>query len=315
MSDWLKFNKTCMRVAVCLYGQYRAGDYLLNNFRNIQASAGCEVDFHCSTKSLNNVRTSPGDARYVDPGMLEQKITAGLKPKSFNIIADSVDQRFEEVSAERSGLLYSIADSIRLKTEYESANHFVYDMVILTRYDALIAPVDFINKLRRWYNTIKMHDFERAFGYSIVNNWLISSPLYSEDWGTWGIQDILFVGSSYSTDALATELQWIIHGNLDGYANHAPIAHTMCGHSGIMQAARSAGINVSRSYPFTDRRTGEYTFDEQLALTRRGDGIKITLIRDTWDLETMIKEMPIEDPRAIYYYTKKWRLENVRVAG
>ena len=131
-----------MRVAVCLYGQYRAGDYLLNNFRNIQASAGCEVDFHCSTKSLNNVRTSPGDARYVDPGMLEQKITSGLQPKSFNIIADAVDQRFEEVSAERSGLLYSIADSIRLKTEYESANHFVYDMVIVTRYDALIAPVD-----------------------------------------------------------------------------------------------------------------------------------------------------------------------------
>ncbi len=315
-----RFAHKCQRIAICFYGQYRAGDYLADYFQQIADAAGCTVDFFCSSKRIATYEFSKSAeaqgknaAEYVDASDLESKLWRKWRAKSVNIIPDSVDATFKERDCPRNGIFYSMSDSIRLKTEYENANHFVYDLVLLTRYDVLLSPGNMLNYLRRWYNDIGLVEFEQTMGYPLYNNWLMVQPLYTKDWGTWGLQDIVVVGSSYSMDALATELQFIMYGNLEQFASKSPIVHTMCGHTSLLTAARSAGLCCTAKYPFVDIRTDKLTYDESVPRDKRKPAIEFSLLRDTWDLDKLTAECPVDSHKAVRFYTRQWIQDRIKI--
>ncbi|OUX04073.1 MAG: hypothetical protein CBE00_13240 [Planctomycetaceae bacterium TMED240] len=315
-----KFAHKCQRIAVCFYGQYRAGDYLSAYFREMVEATGCTVDFFCSSKRIATYEFSKSAeaqgknaAEYVDGGDLESKLWHNWQAKSVNIIPDEVDKTFAERDCPRNGIFYSMSDSIRLKTEHENANHFVYDIVVLTRYDVLLSPVNLWDYLRRWYNSIELVEFEQTMGYPLYNNWLITQPLYSKDWGTWGLQDIVLVGSSYSMDALATELQFLMYGNLEQFATKSPIAHTMCGHTSLFHAARQAGLCCTTKYPFVDIRNDSLTYDETVPKNKRKPWLEFSLLRDTWDLDKLTAEVPVNSHKAVRFYTKQWVSDRIKI--
>ena len=56
----LKFPKGCKRIAVCMYGQYRTGDYLVPYFIEFfKNKYNVQVDFFCSSKETRSYLNSP----------------------------------------------------------------------------------------------------------------------------------------------------------------------------------------------------------------------------------------------------------------
>jgi hypothetical protein len=318
----LKFKKSCQRIAICLYGQYRSGDYVLPYFKTLSEQTDCVVDFFCSTKEQNYYKFSRSatvhnkdmdNIQYVDEEIIKKKIIAsGINAKTINVLSNSADEKFREADVERNGLFYTMADSINLKTLYEAEHGFVYDIVLLTRYDALIGPIDMLEYLKTWYNTATTNTFEKDFSYSLMNNWLIANPLtINQDLEnpTTGLQDILTIGSSVSMDMISTELSMIMQGNLNPKASKPILAEQFCGHSGLNYAVHSAGIGFSSDLGRIDSRTNEYVFQgshEVVGPKYRKKGIQYTLIRETWNIEELLKKIPFEHPMAMDFYSRKW---------
>lgn len=318
----LKFKKPCVRIAICLYGQYRSGDYVLPYFKTLSEQTDCVVDFFCSTKKQNYYKFSRSakvhnkdmdNIQYVDEELIKNKIIAsGINVKTINVLSNTADEKFREAEVERNGLFYTMADSINLKTLYEAEHGFVYDIVLLTRYDALIGPIDMLEYLRIWYNNATTDTFEKDFNYSLMNNWLIACPMNIDQQvlnPSTGLQDILTIGSSVSMDMISTELSIVMQSNLNPKANKPMLAELFCGHSGLSYAVHSAGIGFSSDFGRIDSRTDKYFFQgshEVVDPLYRKKGIRFTLIRETWDMEKLLKKISLEDPMAMDFYSKKW---------
>ena len=324
MKTNLKFKKSCQRIAICLYGQYRTGDYLLPYFKALSEQTNCVVDFFCSTKEQNYYRFSKSaevhkrnlnNIQYVDKEILKEKIiSSGINVKSINVVSDNADEKFREARIERNGLFYTMADSLNLKTLYEAEHGFVYDIVLLTRYDAFIGPVDMLEYLRTWYNNSTTDTFEKDFNYALMNNWLIAHPMFSALTTTTGLQDILTIGSSVSMDMISTELSMIMQSNLNPKTSKPVLSEHFCGHSGLGYAAIAAGVGFSSDLGRIDSRTNEYYFQGSLEVVgpvHRKKGIRYTLIRETWDMEKLIKKIPLEHPMAMDFYSRKWYRDRI----
>ena len=320
-----KFTKDCRKIAVCLYGQYRTGDYVLPYMQKTAQQVNySDVDFFCSGKQSNSYAYSQSAVesgihlKKVMPAkkVVQSIINSKLDAKKINIVSDSIDKEFERQGALRHSILYSMADSLRLKTQYEIENDFVYDIVVLTRYDTFIYPTKYLEYLRRWYNTVTLNHYEKAFGYNVQNSWLITQPLWTKEHGAGtlaGLQDILLIGSSVAMDQLATELQYIVHSVLDIDASETLNAYNLCGHTGLYNAVRSAGIGHSNGYGNIDKNGDmlllDYT-DIERDNSRYMSGIKFTLLRESWDIENMIKKYPLQDIN-FNYWQQQWQQDRI----
>ena len=320
-----KYKKYCAKIAVCLYGQYRTGDYVLPYMKKTAQQVNyADVDFFCSSKQSSSyafsmsAKESGIDVKKVMPAkkIVKSIIDSKLDAKKINIVSDDIDKEFEKQGADRHVILYSMADSLRLKTQYEIENDFTYDIVVLTRYDTFIYPMNYLEYLRRWYNTVTLNHFERAFGYNVQNNWLITQPLWTKEHGAGtlaGLQDILLIGSSVAMDQLTTELEYIIHSVLDIDASETLDAYNLCGHTGLFNAVRSAGIGYSYGYGFIDKQVNMMYFDYtdyKKVNDRFRSGIKFTLLRESWDIENMIKQYPLEDSN-FDYWLQQWAQDRI----
>ena len=314
-----KFKKKCKKIAICLYGQYRTGDYILPYFKKISDAVDCDVEFFCSTKSLNIYYLSQSahnkgldKINYIDTKNLEKKILAsGIDVKNINIINNNIDTECANYGTERTGLLYSMADSIFLKTLYEHKNNFTYDLVLLTRYDTLITPINILDHLRKWYDTVSYREISDHCCYATHNNWIITEQLYKHE--VEGYQDIVLVGSSVSMDMLSTELCYIITNNINIDNYRPPLSENYCGHAGLMQAIHNAGIGASSNYGYINKKKDIKGKRMSDAYSLKKDnskhfhkGICYTLLRETWDLESMLRKVPLESPKAADYYCKAW---------
>ena len=72
-----KFTKDCRKIAVCLYGQYRTGDYVLPYMQKTAQQVNySDVDFFCSGKQSNSYAYSQSA---VESGIHVKKVMPAKK--------------------------------------------------------------------------------------------------------------------------------------------------------------------------------------------------------------------------------------------
>jgi hypothetical protein len=150
-----------MKIAICIYGQYRTGKFAYRNLRNFFGDLYDQCDFFIHTwdkntyrtlKSLNSTLTRP-DEKLLDCDLLEYKNL--YNPKSFMVdnldtFRQDVVQRFGP-SGPMINLYHSVYYSTQLMLLYEKSMSFQYDIVVRLRPDILFDPsrklIDDINEL------------------------------------------------------------------------------------------------------------------------------------------------------------------------
>ena len=126
---------------------------------------------------------------------------------------------------------------------------------------------------------------------------------------TTGFQDICTVGSSVSMDMISTELSIVMQSNLHPKASKPMLAEQFCGHSGLGYAVHSAGIGFSSDLGRIDSRTNNYYFQgsaEVVGHLHRQTGMRYSLIRESWDMDELVKTMPLDHPQALDFYSNMW---------
>jgi|TARA_B100001105_G_scaffold255405_1_gene254651 hypothetical protein len=288
----LKFPQGCKRIAVCMYGQYRTGDYLLPYYKEFfKNNYNVEVDFFCSVKltrsymnsdvELNN-KTANIDTVW-NKDTLHSKLENNiLKPKSVNVILPE-----QEVLLERYGqLFHGLADSIKLKLTYEIENNFIYDLVFICRYDVLTHPMDLIDYIIPWYNELTIEDYSKIFPGNKLSNFLVGD--YRTSGGGvidsyTGINDLFIWGSSQTADLIMFEIMRLLQQCMNKDNNtitaHDMISDQLDGHNGLSIMLRRSNIGFSRIKPIIKNNwlyfVHRWGMDEH---------IRVTVVREFFDL-------------------------------
>ena len=225
-----------MKIALCLYGQWRASESNLPNlaewFRKAKLKQH-QPDVFASIKNFNSFDNTPvsleereqftKDHTLQEPWTKEQ-IKAKLN-KYFEVHGlRSRDIEFDEKTmngVDHRGIVYNtMVDSIQLKQLYELENNMVYDLVILTRGDVNPKGGMYSSYLKNWLvdigmpiypdgdlkeDTSKLKKILDEFGYSL---WLDKVKLNQQDEEPWYQfhtcwSDLWIMGSSLALDAFA----------------------------------------------------------------------------------------------------------------
>ena len=264
----LKFPNGCKRIAVCFYGQYRTGDYLMPYFKEFYSSEiypEVQFDFFCSTKATRSYPNSPNEQ--LNNTHLEENIHSAeelthklenciLNPVAVNVMSQEYD---EETVGENgwSKLFHGMADSLRMKAIYEVENDFEYDLVFIARYDILIHPVNMITNIITWYNTCNANNFYTAFSGEKMDRFFVSYTLTYETSivhrTVAGIQDLFTWCSSSASNLIMNEcwrmLQQKAHKNSNVIQFHDASPDLMDGHGGLGEMVRRSNIGYSHGYP------------------------------------------------------------------
>lgn len=152
-----------MKTALCLYGQPRDAQVKSRQIiDNVVNPNNCDVFFHTwyDNNDLSLHKMTPGhENRQLSPS-INNYLVAAYQPKIFQVDAQKkfyhknftateenieacwgwsrgYDRKefIENKTSAIHSMWYSIMSSIRLKEEYSHANNFVYDCVILSRFD------------------------------------------------------------------------------------------------------------------------------------------------------------------------------------
>jgi hypothetical protein len=139
-----------MRIAVCMYGQIRTGNYAYKNILNYFGDNLSSCDFFIHTwNDVNFHRSVQGIYLHhlpISQGDVDQFINI-YKPKKFLIESQQEFRTYlgKEYGDAKTGELvfqyHSYYHSNRLKQLYELENNFTYDIVIKLRPD-IIFPID-----------------------------------------------------------------------------------------------------------------------------------------------------------------------------
>lgn len=152
-----------MKIALCLYGQPRDAHVKSSQIiENVIKSNNCDVFFHAwyDEKDLSLHKMTPGHENRSLLSGINQHLIDVYKPKLFHIdpqkkfyhknflaTEENIEacwpwcrgydkQEFIENKVQAiHSMWYSIMSSIRLKEEYSHCNNFIYDCVILSRFD------------------------------------------------------------------------------------------------------------------------------------------------------------------------------------
>lgn len=248
----MKFNNSKMnKIAVCLFGQYRTGDYVLPRIKKHFDIPGVEVDWFCSFKSSTNYeryqgfhdKYAPGEVIIPDCEKIKQHLINELNPKAISIVSDDC-KIYDDVTVERfltSKMLLGWIDSTMLKQRYELEHGFQYDMVFVLRYDVMIGPIDWPKAI---LDTFRDKPFEEV--HKITNSskeWIITTKLWNSQAFAWpplttAVQDLCFAGTSLAVDFMTAEMvnfvvktnkqEPIIYDFVDGHCIYGFIAD-LCG--------------------------------------------------------------------------------------
>lgn len=216
----LLYPKGVKRVAVCLYGLYRTGDYVLPYLKDHFASESIQVDFFCSSRTFEEYRTTGEKVDLVNQerNTLLNKLSM-LNPCAVEILdSDTVKLHSWGGRTEKS-----MADAIMLKQNHEAQNNFNYDVVVLSRYDVVPNPRShYRGDNGTWLNRIVDRVNKLTYGQpqdrdpiaNSCNNWMVT---HTQAWGLThspfsdSAHDYMLWGSSIAMDLMAAEYLKMIH--------------------------------------------------------------------------------------------------------
>jgi len=228
-----------IKIALCLYGQWRASDDNLHNLHEWFRKGKLveSIDVFASIKDFNTFNTTPVSKQqrqeFADKHQLTKpwtkkeiwtKITdAGLDLKSLRMHNESFDQQTMH-NVNHCGVVYNtMIDSVQQKQLYEIENDIVYDLVFLTRGDVNPKGPKYGNYLKNWLwslglqnennevvqDATKLKHILDDFGYSI---WISQVKMHKhldpqpEAWfefhRCWS--DLWIAGSSLAIDAFTS---------------------------------------------------------------------------------------------------------------
>jgi hypothetical protein len=132
------------KIAVCLYGCYRTGDYVLPWLKKSLTHSDVQVDYFCSTRNYDEYRTTKFQAAENNHRSDEEitELLSILNPISIEIQDYNITDQFYHASVADK----SMADVIMLKQIHEATTGIEYDVVLLTRYDTLAEPMPSLAK-------------------------------------------------------------------------------------------------------------------------------------------------------------------------
>lgn len=131
-----------IRVAVCMYGQWRTGDKCKEYIKNFYNIDDVDVDFFCSVKNYDLYTTTKEDlgTDVLNDTELEYTIKYAYSPKKFNLI------RFQDdINVGAVPQVTGLVDSINLKRLYELEQGIKYDITVIQRYDAFMSPANYFH--------------------------------------------------------------------------------------------------------------------------------------------------------------------------
>lgn len=199
-----------MKIAVCLYGQWREGDRCsprIKDFFNT-ADPDISVDYFCASKPNNMYANMP--AGIFDSNISEEyiidKLVSNYNPKLVGFTDDTITAKECNSFGHR---LESLIHSVMLKKSYEITNNITYDLVIVTRYDIVVEPLDYFKRL--------CVNFKGKFNHYLTSgiNFILSEPILRPPESSeymciganqihWG--DTFLIGNNTAINLLAAEL-------------------------------------------------------------------------------------------------------------
>lgn len=187
-----------MKIAICLYGQFRTGLYCAPYIKSCYEFGSCdldiEVDYFCFTKDYNTNGRVLNDKKY---GEITPFNNYDDLEKAFDIYKPKEKMVFKK---EHEGYpitnfphpnLFSIMMSIELKKDYEEEHGFKYDYCFCQRFDVLILPKNIALMI------MNLGDKERFIYTHLIERF----PL---ERNSLGIGDFWFGGDNMSLDLLSS---------------------------------------------------------------------------------------------------------------
>jgi hypothetical protein len=194
------------RIAVCLYGCYRTGDYVLPWLKKLLTDTQIQVDYFCSIRNFDQYRTSAIDVEKIhrtDDELIEK--LSVLNPVSIDILDYDTTTMFNQGHATEK----SMADAIMLKQAHEASAGIEYDIVLLARYDTLPEPMP--NLARRLARIGDTMTYKQRYVDLITNargSWICTyrqqHGLHHSPWAS-SVHDYFVYGSSVAMDLIALE--------------------------------------------------------------------------------------------------------------
>jgi hypothetical protein len=246
------------RMAVCLYGQYRIGDYLLPWIKHVYdlSEFNIHVDFFVSIKEFNSYNPYTrfdikdiNDLYEFDVEDAKRSIYNILpNVRKFNIIPRDMDYIAIQGNTPVST---GIFDSIMLKQEYELENNIEYDFVFMQRFDSQFLRLDLPKRIVEFLNTLTLVDY-RAITTSTNFNFIMATifiPKTQELESPFRqIQDLVMCGTSTAWDNVAAELPNSFSSNKPELRHkdiyHRPCVHRVNAHSTLYEVMESARVEI-----------------------------------------------------------------------
>jgi len=229
LNNVLMYPRGVKRIAVCLYGCYRTGDYVLPWLKKSLTHPDVHVDYFCSARNYDEYRTvkrqKPEKIRRSDEQLIEK--LSILNPTSVEIQDYEITEKYNGAAATEK----SMADAIMLKQIHEATTGIEYDIVLLARYDTLAAPLGNLAKHLATMGSLLTYGPSQHKKDAICNargawigtyrqrHGLVHSP-----WAD-SVHDYFVVGSSVAMDIIAMEFLKQIKPNKENWASGIGFRH------------------------------------------------------------------------------------------
>jgi len=199
-----------MKIAICLSGQFRTGEYALPSLLNFFQGHDC--DYFCHSWQDNNLRLATPDRHRksldtidskFDKDYIESTLQELLKPKK--IVIEENSHKDAKYVGPWSELFYSLMMANWLKKEYEVENNFKYDLVVKTRYDFVYYP-------ESTFNPISQLQYEPLTDHlEIFTN---GSNRMNMEYSRINVSDTFFYGNTTAMDIMCDLYRYLNYRNL-----------------------------------------------------------------------------------------------------
>jgi len=189
-----------MKIAICMSGQLRQWEMAKVNQKWFWETSGVnQIDYFIHTWDYSGDREGVSQP-YIMRDISQEEfdnVVDWYKPKKY--IFDNKKQDFFYANDHWSSLFYSLAQSIKLKREYEIENNFEYDLVIKTRPDVVFDPN---------YHFSWEHLEDNLF-------YTTHGGIMEHEFGMYNVNDCVFYSNSYTMD-LVMEMYFYRQRMIDG---------------------------------------------------------------------------------------------------
>jgi hypothetical protein len=196
-------NTKNKKIAVCFYGQIRTGDYckpFISEFLKIDHA---DIDIFCSAKNYDIFLRIAGSLKTDVAESDIDKLFNYYNPKLQNIISADDESPFKtgtDITKDTGLFFSSFVDSIMLKRQYESIHNFVYDYVIMLRYDTIYEDINYLKKFFMMLDFyIQQHINSSSF---VFVNPFTYKGITTSDW----INDLVIVGTNEAINLICSQL-------------------------------------------------------------------------------------------------------------